>query len=316
MILVVPTEKAGAYTPRSFTDQTPQMPRAYAAQPQKYANHWEEDRAFYDRKAEIDEARRQRQQDPVAMAELERINSTFKAPQIDSSLPMKPPQEQGMGGTISDMLPNMQARRMMEDQRMTPPQGQSIAQQYMNPYLQAALNPQLDEARRQAGISAMKNRSRLTRSGAFGGSRQAIMDAEADRNLQQNLSNITGQGYAAAYDKAVNLFGQEEDRSRQGQLDVNKYIQNVLEAQAVGGREQRAIESEGIAADIRQFETERDFPYQQLKFQQGLLQGLPTTSYGTPYVQPSSFDSTMRNSADILDREHGGGKFAGPLHPP
>lgn len=177
---------------------------------------------------------------------------------------------------------------------------EGVTQQYMNPYLQAALNPQLEEARRQADISAMKNRGRLTRSGAFGGSRQAIMDAEADRNLQQNLSNITGQGYAAAYDKAVNLFGQEEDRSRQGQLDVNAYIQNVLNAQAIGGREQRGIEGEGIAADIRQFETERDFPYQQLKFQQGLLSGLPVASYETPYVQPSSFDSTMRNASDIL----------------
>ena len=98
------------------------MMNASQQQPQKYANHWEEDRAFYARKGEIDEARRQRQQDPVAMAELERINSTFKAPQIDSSLPMKPPQGQGMGGTISDMLTNMQ------DQRMTPPQGQNSPQ--------------------------------------------------------------------------------------------------------------------------------------------------------------------------------------------
>ena len=177
---------------------------------------------------------------------------------------------------------------------------EGVAQQYMNPYLQAALNPQLEEARRQAAISAMQNRGRLTRAGAFGGSRQAIMDAEADRNLQQNLASITGQGYATAYDRAANLFSDEQTRKRQGQLDVNQYIQNVLEAQAAGGAQQRAIESEGIAADIRQFETERDFPYQQLKFQQGLLSGLPTTSYTVPYVQPSSFDSTIRNASDIL----------------
>jgi len=177
---------------------------------------------------------------------------------------------------------------------------EGVAQQYMNPYLQAALNPQLEEARRQASISAMQNRGRLTRAGAFGGSRQAIMDAEADRNLQQNLASITGQGYATAYDRAANLFSDEQTRKRQGQLDVNQYIQNVLEAQAAGGAQQRAIESEGIAADIRQFETERDFPYQQLKFQQGLLSGLPTTSYTVPYVQPSSFDSTIRNASDIL----------------
>jgi len=177
---------------------------------------------------------------------------------------------------------------------------EGVAQQYMNPYLQAALNPQLEEARRQADISAMQNRGRLTRAGAFGGSRQAIMDAEADRNLQQNLASITGQGYATAYDRAANLFSDEQNRKRQGQQDVNQYIQNVLEAQAAGGAQQRGIESEGIAADIRQFETERDFPYQQLKFQQGLLSGLPTTSYGIPYVQPSDYQRTMAGSGDIL----------------
>jgi len=177
---------------------------------------------------------------------------------------------------------------------------EGVAQQYMNPYLQAALNPQLEEARRQADISAMQNRGRLTRAGAFGGSRQAIMDAEADRNLQQNLASITGQGYATAYDRAANLFSDEQNRKRQGQQDVNQYIQNVLEAQAAGGAQQRGIESEGIAADIRQFETERDFPYQQLKFQQGLLSGLPTTSYGIPYVQPSAYQTTMAGSGDIL----------------
>ena len=178
---------------------------------------------------------------------------------------------------------------------------EGVAQQYMNPYLQAALNPQLEEARRQADISAMQNRGRLTRAGAFGGSRQAIMDTEADRNLQQNLASITGQGYATAYDRAANLFSDEQSRKRQGQLDVNQYIQNVLEAQAAGGAQQRGIESEGIAADIRQFETERDFPYQQLKFQQGLLSGLPTTSYAVPYVQPSDYQTTMSGAGDILE---------------
>jgi hypothetical protein len=149
-------------------------------------------------------------------------------------------------------------------------------------------------------MAQQQAQSRAIKAGAFGGSRQAIMDAEADRNLQQNLSNITGKGYAAAYDKAVNLFGQEEDRNRRGQLDVNTYIQNVLNAQATGGKEQRGIEGQGIAADIRQFESERDFPYQQLKFQSGLLQGLPVASYETPYVQPSDYQRSAAGTRDIL----------------
>lgn len=46
------------------------------------------------------------------------------------------------------------------------PQGQNFtaeaAQQYMNPYLQAALNPQLEEARRQALITQMGNAAKAT----------------------------------------------------------------------------------------------------------------------------------------------------------
>ena len=76
------------------------------------------------------------------------------------------------------------------------------AQQYMNPYLQAALDPQIEEARRQAQIQRLADATRLTRAGSYGGSRQAIMESEANRNLLQNLAAITGEGYRTAYDKA------------------------------------------------------------------------------------------------------------------
>jgi methyl coenzyme M reductase beta subunit len=67
------------------------------------------------------------------------------------------------------------------------------AQNYMNPYLQAALNPQIEEARRQAQITRLGDANRLTQAGAYGGSRQAIMESELNRNLGQNVAAITGQ---------------------------------------------------------------------------------------------------------------------------
>ena len=81
-----------------------------------------------------------------------------------------------------------------------------IATQYMNPFLEAALAPQIEEARRQSNISALADRSKLTQAGAFGGSRQAIIDAERDRNLQQNLAAITGKGYSDAFSQAMKQF--------------------------------------------------------------------------------------------------------------
>ncbi len=57
------------------------------------------------------------------------------------------------------------------------------AQKYMNPYLQASLNPQLDEARRQSQLTQQQNDARMTQGGAFGGGRNAILNAETQRNL-------------------------------------------------------------------------------------------------------------------------------------
>jgi len=76
------------------------------------------------------------------------------------------------------------------------------AQDYMNPYVQAALDPQIEEARRQAQITRLADAGRLTQAGAYGGSRQAIMESELNRNLGQNVAAITGQGYQDAYTRS------------------------------------------------------------------------------------------------------------------
>ena len=86
------------------------------------------------------------------------------------------------------------------------------AQTYMNPYLQASLNPQLDEARRQSQITQQQNDARMTQGGAFGGGRNAIMNAETQRSLGTNLANITGQGYNTAFNNAQQQFNADQAR--------------------------------------------------------------------------------------------------------
>jgi hypothetical protein len=91
----------------------------------------------------------------------------------------------------------------------------SQASQYMNPYLQTSLQPQLDEARRQSQITGQQNAAKMTQAGAFGGSRQAILDAENQRNLGTNLAGITGQGYNTAYTNAMSQFNADQARKIQ-----------------------------------------------------------------------------------------------------
>ena len=139
------------------------------------------------------------------------------------------------------------------------------AQQYMNPYLQAALNPQLDTARREMEKSRLADASRLTQAGAFGGSRQALMDAETGRNFGQNIADITGQGYARAFDTAQGQFNTEQQRlmadrdTRMGQYNTEeKMRQRIAEV----GVDQFNTEQAGLRTDEAarrgQFNTEAD----------------------------------------------------------
>jgi len=85
----------------------------------------------------------------------------------------------------------------------------------MNPYLEQSLTPQLEEARRQSQITQQQNDARMTQGGAFGGGRNAILNAETQRNLGTNLANITGQGYNTAYTNAMNQFNADQQRKMQ-----------------------------------------------------------------------------------------------------
>lgn len=183
------------------------------------------------------------------------------------------------------------------------------AQRLMNPYLSAALEPQIAEARRQAEISNLANRTALTKAGAFGGGRGTLMEAESQRNLASNLANITGQGYKTAYDQAMAQFNREQDLGLQSATAAQNYGLAALQRQADLGAQQRAIEQQGIEADIAQFREERDFPYKQVQYQQSLLQGLPLAAQTYSYSQPSALSQILGEGGglmDLYDRIFGG----------
>jgi hypothetical protein len=142
-----------------------------------------------------------------------------------------------------------------------------VAANYMNPYLQSVLDPQMAELRRQNDITQMNTNAKLTGAGAFGGSRQAVMNSENNRNLMQEMNKTVGTGYANAYDKAMQQFNAEQGQSR-----------DLLGLLGTAGAQQRGIESEGVAADLAEFNQQRQYPYQQVQFQRDMISGLPTSS--------------------------------------
>ena len=171
----------------------------------------------------------------------------------------------------------------------------------MNPYLMASLNPQIDEARRQNEIDRVANAGRMTQAGAFGGSRQALMDIEGQRNLQSNIADITGKGYASAYDRAQQQFNTQQDRNMKAQNQANEYGFDVFGVQEAAGGSRRDIESQGMGADYAQFREERDYPYKQVQYMQSLLQGLPLEAQSFAYSQPSTATNVASGTAGIQD---------------
>lgn len=75
-------------------------------------------------------------------------------------------------------------------------------QRYMNPYTQNVTDIQNQELQRQANIASAKRGAQAVGAGAFGGSRQAIENAEAQRNLQQLQNQNQAQGLQQAYNQA------------------------------------------------------------------------------------------------------------------
>jgi len=95
--------------------------------------------------------------------------------------------------------------------------GSEQAQQYMNPYLQASLAPQIEEARRQAQIDQQLNNANAIKSGGFGGGAGDIMARASQRDLGSKLANITGQGYNTAFTNAMSQYNADQGRNLQAQ---------------------------------------------------------------------------------------------------
>lgn len=165
---------------------------------------------------------------------------------------------------------------------------------YMNPYLQYSLAPQLAEANRQYDISGIKQQGAATQAGAFGGSREAIMAAENERNRNMGLQNIVGQGYNTAFNNAQNQYNQNLGTQLQGfglsnaaagqlgNLGGQQFQQgmDINKLQSGYGAMQQAQQQQGLDVAYQNFQDQKNYPYRQLGYMSDLLRGTPTGSSG------------------------------------
>jgi len=191
--------------------------------------------------------------------------------------------------------------------------GGQTAQNYMNPYMQNVVDIQQREAQRTADIAGTGRNAQAVKSGAFGGSRQAIMDAEANRNLSTQMGDIQAQGLNQAYNQGQQQFNTEQQLREQsnqfgnslgmqgfqtaltgaGQLsnigqqtfgqemDINKLRQQY-------GTQQQAFDQQGKDNNYQDFLNQQRYPYQQLEFMNSMLRGTPMGTVQSMYAPPPS----------------------------
>jgi len=194
------------------------------------------------------------------------------------------------------------------------------AQQYMSPYMQNVVDIEKREAMRQSGLQRLANQAQATTQGAFGGARSAIVDAERQRNLGQQMGDIQSRGLQSAYDQAANRFQQEQqlrEQSRQygaglgmqglqtalqgagmlGELGGQQFQQgmdiNKLQQQ-YGGLQQQQVQNI-LSQQYHDFLTQQQAPFQRIGFMSDLLRGLPLSGGGmqSVYQAPPSALQTL-----------------------
>lgn len=170
------------------------------------------------------------------------------------------------------------------------------ANRLMNPYLRGPIDIAKREAVRQFESTVQpKLRAEAVRAGQFGGSRAAILEAEAQRNLQQQLSDIEERGLATAFEQAQRAFEAEKARELQSS-GLFASLGEAVPAQAARelallssvGEAQQAQEQAALNLAERDFIEQREFPLRQLQEFQSLVRGFPFT--------PSTYQVTTQQT--------------------
>lgn len=109
--------------------------------------------------------------------------------------------------------------------------GGQQAAQYMSPFIQRALEPQMREAITSARRGQVAQDLGSSRQGTYGGSRQLLASMERERNLGQQLGDIQSRGLQSAYENAQQQF--ERDRAA-GMTTAQQNQQAALGVQQLG----------------------------------------------------------------------------------
>jgi hypothetical protein len=202
-----------------------------------------------------------------------------------------------------------------------------MAESYMSPYMANVVARQQADAQRQAAIAEQGMNAQAARSGAFGGSGNYLMRAQAAGNLARQKNDILAQGQQAAYQQGMGQFNAEQAatanaaqlNAQQGQFGAGLGLQGLQTAltgaNALGnlggaqyqqnmginalqnqyGLQQQAQMQRDLDTKYQDFLNYQNYPYKQLGFMSDIIRGAPLTQTGSALYQapPSATQNIM-----------------------
>jgi hypothetical protein len=185
-------------------------------------------------------------------------------------------------------------------------------QSYMSPYMRNVVEQQQLGAIRNYQRELPGLASVATKVGGLGGTRQALLQSEAQRNLQDRLSGIEASGTQAAYENAQQQFNAQQAMGLNylqqqlgaagilGDLGQRQYGQEmgINEALLRAGQEQRGIEQQYLDSQREAYAERQNYPYKNLAFMSDLIRGTPLTEASRSFYQaPGSLAGQVAGTA-------------------
>lgn len=113
--------------------------------------------------------------------------------------------------------------------------GSGVANQYMSPYQQYVTDLQKQAAVVDYGRQRNARNDAAFKANAFGGDRQAVMEALGEESLMNRLNSIQGSGLQSAYENAQQQFERDRSAGLQGQqFNIGSDLQAQMANQQQG----------------------------------------------------------------------------------
>lgn len=143
---------------------------------------------------------------------------------------------------------------------------QGAVNQYMSPYTQDVINAQSNQAIRSYGQSLPQLASATAANGDLGGSREALLQSQANQGLQSQLQGIQASGLQSGFANAQNQFNTQNQLGLQSQMAnqgaglqaQGQGLQSAqfgsnLGLQAQGMNQQAQLQAQGQGLQSQQF---------------------------------------------------------------